>query len=848
MGKQIGCFTFFSCRSKNICSSNSEYSTGFDVHSRNITMIQPGERRPKTPRNMSRTKRTLSVRSTYNPQIASTQGEHQNSDTNAQNNFIDINTESEICTGASDGENFSTNKSTPNWQRGANRDIQESSNNSSINVKTLNSSECEELPKAEPVIHKTRRSMIPTYTQVSQFVKRTRTFFTSGKATMTRATSPRVRYIESASQTHLSYPPDTDCVDDDGNLVCLSGYESDTATACYSIDKDKSSKDVRSFTSGRKPTVIRGQRSNNSNYRKQNDIDKTTTVLNESSEDKTELRKNKLPWNMIKFLDKDYFRNPKVLRNIDDYHLRDRTFAVIKSSRLYHILLQALKQNRHLPRERINTLFVPIKEYVVDMCHCFNKYCEETTKRGYNYERKDLLETFLLNNAHRFYEIENKWYEENAYLFGDDCDFLEALETFHDYLKREHEDDDTVLYSEDELYSILSRDDKEGYGHTETCVSGCMFFHNKHMPENSTKQILAPTTKSVAQPTTNKAIRRYEKRQARKLRKYRAKNNINKSQQEDTEQCSGDKTCIPDDQSSTQPESTQGGTESHTAVGESDVRIEFASDIEDELQESLDGAVTHHSDKESSEEESKQTNSTHGQDAEPGDHIDVAVQKQAESEIMGVPSVPFAVSSDAFDLGTYRMDNQMAVGKCKKGSKKEAKQQKIKRRGIPNKHLQKANTYLPKYSEPNECEELVEEFGNFGIPENYSLQNDATSRDRIEDKAQTPIDCQTRDTLDARGGVKEEDLQMDMRHHLLLPLDVIIKKKGEYDDLEERFSGVNKSDKKNKNRKKAKRQAQTTTYGLNFSNNADEYSSDSDDDEDYTPKVCFSAKRIDDEI
>lgn len=190
-------------------------------------------------------------------------------------------------------------------------------------------------------------------------------------------------------------------------------------------------------------------------------------------------------------------------------------------------------------------------------------------------------------------------------------------------------------------------------------------------------------------------------------------------------------------------------------------------------------------------------------------------------------ATPFGDIAQVFDRGHYRIDGQAMVSKGSRGSKVDARPQKVKRRGIPNKHLQNTSTYLVESAADTQKDWLLGEDVSDVSSDDAALESTDNSSDfNIAHETLISLD---NTEIEANSPANEEPV-VDTRHLQDMPCDVIMKKKGECDLLEEKYSVSKPS--KNKTKPKKKKSKKSTIYAVNYSNNADDEWSDDDDDDD----------------
>ncbi|OWF39995.1 hypothetical protein KP79_PYT19684 [Mizuhopecten yessoensis] len=220
--------------------------------------------------------------------------------------------------------------------------------------------------------------------------------------------------------------------------------------------------------------------------------------------------------------------------------------------------------------------------------------------------------------------------------------------------------------------------------------------------------------------------------------------------------------------------------------------------------------------------------------SEDGDIIDLMNDLEDEAHRDGLfvnwDATPFGDIAEFFDRGHYRIDGQTVVSKGKRAYKVEERQQKVKRRGIPNKHLANTSNYLQESAGDAHTDPLFQEDAN-------EVEEDVVLEENVEDQLDSNVAYETLSCLNSPDEATdisvnvEEEPMMDARHLKDMPCDVILKKKGECDLLEEKYA-VEKTQKNKGKPKKKKKAKKTTLYAINFTNNANDEVSDSDDYDD----------------
>ncbi|KAK3102156.1 hypothetical protein FSP39_009204 [Pinctada imbricata] len=180
--------------------------------------------------------------------------------------------------------------------------------------------------------------------------------------------------------------------------------------------------------------------------------------------------------------------------------------------------------------------------------------------------------------------------------------------------------------------------------------------------------------------------------------------------------------------------------------------------------------------------------------------------------------------SDAyFEIGQYRLDESIAVGKSKKGSVQQFKssmKKKIKSRGVPNKHLKNDENLLL----DNALEEEYENCEESDAQDNFLTQlQDENRKLQGGDASVSSIDFADFYVI------PDEDAEPDMRHKESTSCLVIRGKKGDCDRLEESYK-VGVSDRKsNKPRRHQQRKNKKETIFLSYNMNNNASSEDVSD-------------------
>lgn len=184
---------------------------------------------------------------------------------------------------------------------------------------------------------------------------------------------------------------------------------------------------------------------------------------------------------------------------------------------------------------------------------------------------------------------------------------------------------------------------------------------------------------------------------------------------------------------------------------------------------------------------------------DPNMSTDIGFEEEDSKEFKGTDKVRKCTSSVfkndetaevhcPFGIGThYRMDDHIDTQRCKRGAKLEQNiKQKVKRRGIPNKHLA-VNTDMAS-AHLNSQPEVKSSHSSDRLSPCHSQTNTAAQIENFE------------------GG---DEIKGDTRHMDSLPAFVITKKKQEEDEILQQYTVTNKNKTRNKGRKKNKRNAPT---------------------------------------
>lgn len=213
-----------------------------------------------------------------------------------------------------------------------------------------------------------------------------------------------------------------------------------------------------------------------------------------------------------------------------------------------------------------------------------------------------------------------------------------------------------------------------------------------------------------------------------------------------------------------------------------------------------------------------------------------------------------------FDRGThYRTDGEIVIEKCKRGSRKDllVKPQKVKTRGIPNKHLRQASTLKTPdvecletndskdYEDGFEIEETNTSVNSFELEELKSCNSDAENNT-------ADFETALHEHIDIAVDFDKELIEYteDKRHLTVTPSKIIQGKKNDCDLLGEKYGPKTnkkrqKGDKKKRNRSKMERT--TLQFGLNVNNSADDpdlWSTDEEDQVTNSPQIVYSSGRL----
>ncbi|CAG2202823.1 MYH1s [Mytilus edulis] len=208
-----------------------------------------------------------------------------------------------------------------------------------------------------------------------------------------------------------------------------------------------------------------------------------------------------------------------------------------------------------------------------------------------------------------------------------------------------------------------------------------------------------------------------------------------------------------------------------------------------------------------------------------------------------------------FARGThYRTDGEIAIEKCKKGSRKgfTEKPKKLKTRGIANKHLHHNPNNIDSISECSGKEESRDSHISDEVCE--SVNSNCNSDEGIIEDFEFALFAH----IDSVMNSEEVKETADMRHLNEKPAQVITGKKNDCDLLKEKYAPrVNKKRQKGdrRNRQRNNSKQATLQFGLNANNSADNqddtwYSYDEQDEETYfsrQPTILYADSPLTDE-
>lgn len=145
----------------------------------------------------------------------------------------------------------------------------------------------------------------------------------------------------------------------------------------------------------------------------------------------------------------------------------------------------------------------------------------------------------------------------------------------------------------------------------------------------------------------------------------------------------------------------------------------------------------------------------------------------------------------AFERAAYRMDDQIVPEHCKKGTRVSQNEKvKVKRRGVPNKHLlNKKKDYEYVLEVPEKEADAVD-----GEACDVTKQIDAIIHEN---------EIKVKDNEEDKVEVRKISPRMDFRHYEGVPVAVVQKKK-RGDDIEDQYAVTTQNKKKNKNKNKKK--------------------------------------------